>query len=88
MKHVYKGFGIVNAQKLGKLKRPAFHIMDGDLKVAATPTLRSAHWLIDVWKESPYCACGEPHVRHDHRCKKCIKKGAPNESHRQRDRVA
>lgn len=89
-KHFYKGFEIRNIQKDAQLKRPAFHIIDGELSVTATTTLRSAHWLIDVWRESPYCACGQPRIPHDHRCKVCVKGKVIHESQlsKQHHRVA
>ena len=89
--HAYKGFEIVNIQRAAQLKRPAFHILNGEQRaVGATPTMRSARWLIDLWAESRYCACGAPHMPHDYRCKNCAKKGVPHESQllRQRHRVA
>lgn len=74
--HFYKGFEIRNIKKAAHLKRPAFHIItDGDFSVTATPTLRSARNLIDIWNESRFCACGELHMAHDHRCKVCADKG-------------
>ena len=78
--HFYKGFEIRNFKRQAKLKRPAFHILREDYSVAATTSLKSARWLIDVWEESRYCACGQPRMPHDYRCRLCAKKGAVHES--------
>lgn len=88
--HFYKGFEIRN---IPQLNRPRFHIYPNlgreATSVAATTSLRSARWLIDVWGESRYCACGAERIPHDYRCLKCAQKGVNNESvlHRQHRRV-
>ena len=67
--HYYKVFEI---QRAPGDKRPAFTIRQfGGQPVDATTSLRSAKWLIDVWDESRFCACGEERLPHDYRCQKC-----------------
>lgn len=75
--HFYKGYEIRNVKKK---HRSAFHIIRDNASVAATTTLKSATWLIDVWDESPYCACGALRLPHDFRCAKCVKGGIIDES--------
>ena len=77
--HFYKGFEIRNTQKQTRSKHPAFHILPhcgrDHYAVAATTSLKSARWLIDVWTESRYCACGAMRMLYDYRCARCAQKG-------------